>query len=163
MGVFWARKLQGGFHHSVEKQTNKLTKLAYSGTNRDTNRSAVTSNVSTPFPGCEYLERRGHGIITWNEHMPLPFPPSQITLYQWNENRVKRQNKFFAHTHLSHIEAIFSGCIEDSQNVSLLESQLAFRVWVGGAFKRIVIIESNKLPEKKSIMIMALKIEDEGK
>ena len=54
-----------------------------------------------------------------------------------------------SHTHLSHIKAIFSGCIEDSQNVSLLESQLAFRVWVGGTFKRIVIIESNKLPEKK--------------
>lgn len=108
MGVLWARKLQGGFHHSVNKKS-KQTKLAYSGTNRDTNTSAVTSYISTPFPGCEYLERRGHGIITWSAHMPLslPLPPSQITLYQWNENRVKRQNKFFAHTPFPHRSHLF--------------------------------------------------------
>lgn len=93
---------------------------------------------------------------------PYPFLP--VKSHSTNGMKTESKDKTnSSHTHLSHIEAIFSGCIKDSQNVSLLESPLAFRVWVGGAFKRIVIIESNKLPEKKSIMIMALKIEDKGK
>ena len=94
--------------------------------------------------------------------MPLPLLP--VKSHSTNGMKTESKDKTnSSHTNLSHIEAIFSGCIEDSQNVSLLESQLTCRVWVGGAFKRIVIIESNKLRGKKTITIMALTIEDEGK